>query len=367
LPPFKEVEMARKPEGPWYREERDQWCVKIGGRRIKLAEGRENKREAEAKFHALMLERAVNPAPEGGKPTVVSIAEAYLAYAERHMEARSFYERKSLVQQFTDAHGFRLVADCQPYHLSRWLDSNRAWKSDWTLNTVASVIKRVFDWAAGEGFIPANPFKGVSRPPGQPRRPITPGEIRKLMRGAPGRRGKRFRMALAFLCRTGARPGEMAAMKWSDIDLENCRIVLREHKTARKVRKPRVIPLTPDIVRLLEQVRRRYPSEAHVFLGERGNPWNRSSLSLRIQRCRERQGIPEDAKLYGVRHFFGTTAIVNGVDIKTLAQLMGHASTRMTEHYLHLSGEAEHLARAMLLATSRRPGASGKKPSEPGP
>ena len=50
-------------------------------------------------------------------------------------------------------------------------------------------------------------------------------------------------------------------------------------------------------------------------------------------------------------------AIVRGVDIKTLAQLMGHQSTRMTEHYLHLAGEREHLGESMRRATSRRRGA----------
>ena len=174
------------------------------------------------------------------------------------------------------------------------------------------------------------------------------------MRGAPGAQGKRFRLLLAFLFRTGARPGEMSSMRWSDVDLENLRIVLREHKTAGKVHKPRVIPLTPAIIRVLAVTKSRFPSDDHVFLGDRGNPWNRCSLSLRIQRCRARQGIPADAKLYGVRHRFGTSAIVNGVDIKTLEQLMGHASTRMTEHYLYLTGGQEHLGRAMRLATSPR-------------
>lgn len=61
-----------------------------------------------------------------------------------------------------------------------------------------------------------------------------------------------------------------------------------------------------------------------------------------------------DAKLYGLRHAFGTNAIVNGVDIKTLSVLMGHESTRMTEHYLHLASRSEHLELSMRQATSPR-------------
>ena len=60
--------------------------------------------------------------------------------------------------------------------------------------------------------------------------------------------------------------------------------------------------------------------------------WNRCNLSLRVQQAREKAGIPDDAKLYGLRHAFCVRAIVNGIDIKTLAELMGHTTSRMTEH-----------------------------------
>lgn len=46
--------------------------------------------------------------------------------------------------------------------------------------------------------------------------------------------------------------------------------------------------------------------------------WNRSSLSLRLQRGRKNAEIPADAKLYGLLHAFGMRAVINGVDIKTL-------------------------------------------------
>jgi site-specific recombinase XerD len=66
-----------------------------------------------------------------------------------------------------------------------------------------------------------------------------------------------------------------------------------------------------------------------------------------MQRARKTAGIPDDAKLYGLRHAFGTRAIINGVDIKTLAELLGHSSTRMSEHYVHIAGKVPHLLDAM--------------------
>ena len=140
---------------------------------------------------------------------------------------------------------------------------------------------------------------------------------------------------------------------------KNAVIVLHEHKTSRtqKVKKPRVIPLHPVVLKLLIYLRRLGQPGDHVFLTHRKTPWNRSSLSLRVRRARKIAGVPDDAKLYGLRHGFGTRSILNGVDIKTLAELMGHTTTRMTEHYVHFAGQPQHLAAAML-SSKRSPSRS---------
>jgi integrase/recombinase XerD len=347
--------MARTPR-PWFWKERDGWFISLNGKRIPLAKGKANKKLAEARFHELMLELRANPAPGSDQPTVVSIIENYLAHAERRLEARNYAEQRAVLQRFAEAHGYRRVADCKPFDLTRWLDANPAWKADWTLHRIVATVKRPFDWAVGQGLVAANPFRSVNHRPGAPRRPITDAEFQAMLRGAPGRRGRPFRQVLIFLRFTGCRPGEMAALKWDAIDLDGGVIVLDRHKTARKVRKPRLVPLVPVVVKLLIHLRRTSEGE-FVFRNDRGHAWHRSALSLRIQRCRRRQGISPAATLYGVRHRFGTAAIVRGVDIKTLSLLLGHATTRMTEYYVHLSGEREHLVESMRRATARRPGA----------
>jgi integrase len=111
-----------------------------------------------------------------------------------------------------------------------------------------------------------------------------------------------------------------------------------------------VIPLHPVVLKLLIVIRRQKDPGDRVFLNHRKTPWNRSNLSLRLRRARKAAGIPDDAKLYGLRHRFGTQAILNGVDIKTLAELMGHTSCRMTEHNVALAGHRAHLMQAMQQA-----------------
>jgi integrase/recombinase XerD len=347
--------MAR-PAKPWFWKERDGWYITLNGRRIRLAQGKQNKKLATDRFHELMVEIRSNPAPDSDRPTVVSVIEAYLDHARRHLDARNYDDQWAVLQRFAEAHGFREVKGCKPIHLTQWLDANTEWKSAWTLRRVVATVKRPFNWAIEQQMIAENPFKAITHGEGAPRRPITDAEFQSLLRGAPGRRGRPFRQVLVFLRHTGCRPAEMAGLGWSQVELGRNRLVLAQHKTVKKTRKPRVVILVPIVAKLLAHLRKHSRGES-VFLNDRGNPWHRSALSLRLQRCRKRAGVPADATLYGVRHKFGTDAILNGVDLMTTSRLMGHRSTRMTEHYVHLDGEDGHLADSMRRATARRPGA----------
>jgi site-specific recombinase XerD len=115
--------------------------------------------------------------------------------------------------------------------------------------------------------------------------------------------------------------------------------------------------MVPEIVKLLKRIKRQDGVDRrHVFVNAQGLPWKRTSLGLRLKRLRIRAGVPNDATLYGIRHQFGTQAIIRGIDIKTLSELMGHRTTQMTEHYCHLAGHQPHLAAAMQRAVSARPG-----------
>lgn len=114
--------------------------------------------------------------------------------------------------------------------------------------------------------------------------------------------------------------------------------------------------LHPVVVKLLDRIRSWSEGE-FVFTNCRGTPWDKNTLGTRLRRAREKAGVPKNKTLYGTRHAFGTRATTNKVEIKTVAELMGHASTRTTEHYIHLAKEIPHLAEAMLAVNGRRPGA----------
>lgn len=363
--------MPRRPR-PWFRKSKNAWFAWIDNKQIRLAVGRNNRDKAERELLKKLLARTAIK-PLGEAQTIASVIIHYLARAKGKLSGRTLYERRAILQRFADDRGERLASDCLPLTLSDWIDGQKAWQSDWTRHTANAAIQRAFNWAVKQRVIPGNPFAGVSYPTGGRRRPMTDDEFRALLRetGKSGygktrkpTPGARVRQLLFFMRWTGCRPGEAASLKWTDLNIEAASIVLKVHKTSRtqKEPQPRVIMLMPVVCRLLAWIRRRGEPGEYVFHNHRMTTWNRSNLSLRIRRTRERAGLPNDVKLYGIRHGFGTRAIVNGVDLKTLAELLGHTTTRMSEWYVHLAGERAHLAAAMQRAGALDP-TPRRKPS----
>jgi integrase/recombinase XerD len=128
--------------------------------------------------------------------------------------------------------------------------------------------------------------------------------------------------------------------------------VLKEHKTARKTGRPRIIPLVPTVIKLLFWMRTLAPAtgkgcdQDHVFMNRRGKALSRGWLSLRMQRLRKRLQLDKGVTYYGLRHRYGLMGIKNGVNLKLLSLCMGHVRTQMTEHYIAEAGLTQQVQQA---------------------
>jgi len=100
-------------------------------------------------------------------------------------------------------------------------------------------------------------------------------------------------------------------------------------------------------------VLRRKSTSEFVFLNCRGKPWSSNAVRIRIEHLRKNLGLAGDLCAYLIRHAFGTNAIVNGVDVATVAELLGHTSLEMVSTtYLHLADQKTHLNDAVERATA---------------
>lgn len=342
--------MARRSK-PWFRKQTGWWMVTVGDQQHKLAQGRNNKAEAEKRFNELMFLRG--EAPESSDARVVAVCEAFLQWSRHRHAADTYRNYQFYIQNFCEKSGYLKVSELKPFHVTRWVDSHE-WNDTSEYNARRTVY-RAFNWAAEEQLIPKNPLKGMKRPKPMPRqRALTDDEYRRMLRASDGC----FRVFLFALRETGARPKEVRDLMWEQVQTD--RWVFRDHKTAKKTRKPRIIYLTKPMVRLMEVLRRRSSSQ-YVFVNGRGKPWTLNAVRLRVQRLKKKLGLAKDVCSYMIRHSYGTYAVLNGVDVATVAELMGHVDTTMVSTvYVHLADQADHLKEAAHRAVRPSRPASAK-------
>jgi integrase len=220
---------------PWFNKQTGWWTTDLGGKRIKLARGRGAKKIAREKFVRLTLECAVNPGvdvpPE--LQTVPGVVDEYLDLRRGEDAARTWYEKRLILEQFAKDHARKKVVDLRPYDLQKWIANHSQWKSRDTRAKVSATVQAALNWAAKSGLVAKNPVAAYRITGGNRRRPMTAREFRLLwgasrhgkVNGRWSTSGRRYRETLLMMKLTGARPSEIPDLAWPDIDLDRGIIV----------------------------------------------------------------------------------------------------------------------------------------------
>lgn len=293
-----------RPNKIWFRKDIGWWMITIGGKKLRLVEGRQNKKLAEQKFHELKVAQA-RPV-ESSDARVADVIDAFLAWSKIHRSDETNRNHCWYGQAFAEHSGYLTAIDLRPIHLTRWVDEH-TWGQTTQRNARRSIY-RAFAWAVEEGVLRENPLKGMKCPSALTRqRVMTDVEFRSLLRSSK----RDFKTLLFALRMTGCRPKEARMLRWHQVQAD--RWVLPQHKTAHKTKKPRVIYLTLSMQKLMI-VLRRTATGSIVFLNRRERAWTRNALRLRIERLKKKLNLRDDLCAYEARHAFGTAAVVNGVD-----------------------------------------------------
>ena len=184
----------------------------------------------------------------------------------------------------------------------------------------------------------------------------------------------RYYTSWLFLATTGARRGEALGIRWSDVDLDACHATIRQTITSvrdeiriaprTKTDRPRRIELDVGTVAALRSWRARqaqerlligpgYQDHDLVFCRPDGQPYNPKRFSREFDRRLARFGLPR-IRLHDLRHTWATLALEAGVDVKVVAERLGHTSPMVTwTIYQHVtppmqSGAAETVARLIF-------------------
>ena len=165
-----------------------------------------------------------------------------------------------------------------------------------------------------------------------------------------------------FVLQTGLRTGELIGLKWSDIDFENRTMKIERTMEYRyKVDEWRVgpsksksgyrtIPLTDEVIRILENQRSKNKSlklvpmewKDIVFLCRKGTPVKNSTYDTGLFKYCDRVGIPRFS-MHVLRYTFATRCIEGGMKPKTLQKILGHSNIGITMNlYVHITEDEKH-------------------------
>ncbi len=131
-----------------------------------------------------------------------------------------------------------------------------------------------------------------------------------------------------LLMLTGCRFGEIASLEWDWI--KDKRIFLPDSKSG-----PRTVWLSSAARAVIDAIPR-YSADCPYLFPARPPTRPIDNIASQWNRIRDEAGLP-GLRLHDLRHSWASTAAMNGVDIVTIAKLLGHALVETTERYVHLS------------------------------
>lgn len=244
-----------------------------------------------------------------------------------------------------------------------------------TVRGVHVVIRKALADAVDAGLLPKNPAEKARAPRARAQptelRYWTPQELRRFLEVIDGHR---LEVALHLLAMTGARRGEVAGLRWVDVDLDGARITIRQALlnigrevlvSSPKSHRGRTIDLDHRTVALLrehlsrqkargERYLGRDGGEGYVVRGKDGSRINPRSISQAFRWIVDNSDLPR-IRLHDLRHTHASIAVKAGVPIGVVSERLGHASPEFTLHrYAHVMPgmqreAADRIARAVHL------------------
>lgn len=229
-----------------------------------------------------------------------------------------------------------------------------------TVRNIYSVLYAAMKKAQEYDYIYVNPCEGIDlpKPKTKEARVLSLQEQKQLEQTA---REDENGFAILLAIYTGLRVGEIGALKWNEVDLENGviyvsqtiqRIQCYSHGAETKTElvigsvksccSARVIPLPTCIIEQFK-AHKEISSDEYVFTCH-GHPLEPRVLQYRFKVLLEKAGL-DDMNFHALRHTFATRCMELCFDIRTLSEILGHASAKMTlDRYGHSQMEHKRVA-----------------------
>ena len=211
-------------------------------------------------------------------------------------------------------------------------ESKRRRKS--TANRDLTVLKAALNEAYRKGKIRSDEawrkVKPFAKVEGVKLRYLSDDEVRRLVNAV----DVDIRPLVQAALLTGARYGELGAIKVQDVDLSAGTVWMMDTKAG----KPRVAYLESEGLSLFTQASAGKKGHEIVFSRPDGQPWKSSQQGRRLRDACVKANISPPAGFHDLRRTYGARLAVRGVPMAVIAEALGHADDRVTRrHYAHLA------------------------------
>jgi site-specific recombinase XerD len=228
-----------------------------------------------------------------------------------------------------------------------------------TLRRKYACLASLFGFLQDMGYLQGNPAQRLPLPRVSEYVPVFLSEemAQKLIAAADTPWTK---AAVVLLLSTGIRRSEAVTITLDDLNLEERQLLIRG-----KGDKERVVPLTDQVVEAIQAYlpHRTKTQSRHLFVSAwKGHPIHGRCINRMLKIVIGKAGLDgQGITPHKLRHTFATHLIRNGVDIRTVQELWGHADIGTTARYLHSD------VRTKLAAVEKLEGMLGEAATEPAP
>lgn len=261
------------------------------------------------------------------RDTVASYADRYLRSIEKTVRARSHVQYRRWIERFVASYGAVPIRDVTPSVVDAWIDAYR-YLAPRTRNLGLLAVSAMFGHAMRHEIIERNPVTRVARarvPSTSFARYLTVDEYMRVV--DPAVRSADMRAACRLAMFAGLRRGEVAALRWDDVDMEAGFIRVTstdEHET--KSGKSRIVPLLPPVREALEALPGRSGRVVGITYAKIHYEWTRLPL-------------PDEYRVltfHSLRHSYATWLASQGLPLRALQHALGHSDISMTMIYTHV-------------------------------
>jgi integrase len=241
-----------------------------------------------------------------------------------HAQARNKSWREAeriLEREFVGTFGQRDIREIKRFDVLEIMDAAVSRGSAYQANRILSNIRKLFNWCVERGIVETSPINGLKAPTKEESRDrvLEDDEIVRLLRACRNDVYP-FRQFVPILLATAQRRGELAEMRWSEVDLTAKQWVIPADRS--KNGKPHVVPLSPYALDALNEVPRFLDCD-YVFTTTRNSPV--SGFSKMLRRLSEGSQT-SDWRLHDLRRTAASGMARAGVAPHVVEKVLNHIS-----------------------------------------